>query len=161
MRFSLRRKVDNSVAAVELVFADVGIDSPARRRHRWHQSHVAEEEHRRRRPGARLILRLYRRQHPVRAKLANNLDSVFSRLCIWSIKVLSYMFLSSYGSEAFRVDIIEAAKKANVHGFISNLTDGYDTLVGERYLLTCSQSLCNVYSALYRSQLSTRFAYFT
>merc|ERR1711962_358019 len=37
-----------------------------------------------------------------------------------------------YGTEAFRVDVIEAAKKANVHGFISNLTDGYDTLVGER-----------------------------
>ena len=40
--------------------------------------------------------------------------------------------LFSYGSEAYSVDIIEAAKKANAHNFVSGLTQGYDTLVGER-----------------------------
>lgn len=29
-------------------------------------------------------------------------------------------------------DLVEAAKAANAHGFISQLTDGYDTLIGER-----------------------------
>ena len=29
-------------------------------------------------------------------------------------------------------DLVEAAKAANAHGFISELTDGYDTLIGER-----------------------------
>ena len=38
-----------------------------------------------------------------------------------------------YGTDAFGVDVIEAAKKANAHGFVTGLTDGYDTLVGERY----------------------------
>jgi len=37
-----------------------------------------------------------------------------------------------YGTDAFGVDVIEAAKKANAHGFVTGLTDGYDTLVGER-----------------------------
>ena len=52
-------------------------------------------------------------------------------LCIAIYHEVFPVFLFSYGTEAFRVDVIEAAKKANVHGFISNLTDGYDTLVGE------------------------------
>ncbi|MDR1194873.1 MAG: ABC transporter ATP-binding protein/permease [Endomicrobium sp.] len=39
----------------------------------------------------------------------------------------------AYGSfDASEQDIIEAAKNANAHDFISALPDGYDTLVGER-----------------------------
>lgn len=38
-----------------------------------------------------------------------------------------------YGnSHATDEDIVEAAKKANAHMFISRLPNGYDTLVGER-----------------------------
>ena len=39
----------------------------------------------------------------------------------------------AYGSfEATDEEIIEAAKRAEAHGFIENLTDGYDTDIGER-----------------------------
>lgn len=39
----------------------------------------------------------------------------------------------AYGNpEAGMDEIIEAAKKANIHDFIMNLPDGYDTFVGER-----------------------------
>lgn len=39
----------------------------------------------------------------------------------------------AYGKpEASMEEIIEAAKKANIHGFIAELPDGYDTFVGER-----------------------------
>jgi len=39
----------------------------------------------------------------------------------------------AYGKEgATKAEIIKAAKQANCHQFISNLPDGYDTLVGER-----------------------------
>ncbi|XP_047326042.1 ABC transporter B family member 19-like [Impatiens glandulifera] len=38
-----------------------------------------------------------------------------------------------YGNEAVsEAEIIEAAKEANIHEFVSNLNDGYDTLVGEK-----------------------------
>ena len=39
----------------------------------------------------------------------------------------------SYGKpDASDEEIIEAAKKANIHDFIMSLPDGYDTYVGER-----------------------------
>lgn len=39
----------------------------------------------------------------------------------------------AYGKEgATREEVIEACKNANIHDFIMNLPDGYDTLVGER-----------------------------
>ena len=39
----------------------------------------------------------------------------------------------AYGKpEATRAEIIEAAKKANIHDFIMSLPEGYDTFVGER-----------------------------
>ncbi len=39
----------------------------------------------------------------------------------------------AYGRpHASREEIIEAAKQANAHEFISNLPDGYDTMTGER-----------------------------
>jgi len=38
-----------------------------------------------------------------------------------------------YGNDkAIEKDIIKAAKMAKCHDFISNLKEGYDTLVGER-----------------------------
>jgi ATP-binding cassette, subfamily B, heavy metal transporter len=41
----------------------------------------------------------------------------------------------AYGNtEATKEEVIDAAKNANIHTFISNLPDGYDTLVGERGL---------------------------
>ena len=39
----------------------------------------------------------------------------------------------SYGNRnASEQEIMEAAKKANIHEFIMSLPDGYDTYVGER-----------------------------
>ena len=39
----------------------------------------------------------------------------------------------AYGKpEATFEEIVEAAKKANIHDFVQSLPDGYDTLVGER-----------------------------
>ena len=39
----------------------------------------------------------------------------------------------AYGKPGASMDeIIDAAKKANIHEFISELPDGYDTFVGER-----------------------------
>lgn len=38
-----------------------------------------------------------------------------------------------YGwKDATEEDVISAAKAANAHGFIKNLEDGYDTIIGER-----------------------------
>ncbi|KAK7087419.1 uncharacterized protein [Littorina saxatilis] len=38
----------------------------------------------------------------------------------------------AYGREATEEEVIEAAKQANAHDFISQFEEGYDTLVGER-----------------------------
>ncbi|KAJ8044109.1 ABC transporter B family member 1 [Holothuria leucospilota] len=38
----------------------------------------------------------------------------------------------AYGKEATEEEIIDAAKKANAHEFISSFEEGYETLVGER-----------------------------
>jgi ATP-binding cassette subfamily B protein/subfamily B ATP-binding cassette protein MsbA len=47
----------------------------------------------------------------------------------------------SHGSpNSSRAEIVAAAEKAQAHGFISDLSDGYDTLIGERgYLLSGGQ----------------------
>ena len=45
-----------------------------------------------------------------------------------------YYNLSYANRDASKEDIIQAAKQANIHNFISSLPEGYDTLVGERGL---------------------------
>jgi len=61
------------------------------------------------------------------------------RNCIGIVQQDVYMFSGSirdniaYGKpDATDEEIIEAAKKANIHDFIMSLEDGYDTYVGER-----------------------------
>ena len=39
-------------------------------------------------------------------------------------------------------EIIDAAKKANIHDFIQSLPDGYDTFVGERGTLGRKTYVC-------------------
>jgi subfamily B ATP-binding cassette protein MsbA len=66
-----------------------------------------------------------------------NLSSWRSRIAIVSQNV--HIFSTTVGEniaygrlDATKAEIIAAAKKANAHGFISNLPEGYDTMVGDR-----------------------------
>ena len=61
------------------------------------------------------------------------------RKCIGIVQQDVYLFTGSIGENiaygkpgATREEIIEAAKKANIHDFIMSLPQGYDTYVGER-----------------------------
>ena len=61
------------------------------------------------------------------------------RKCIGTVSQSVFLFDGTirdniaYGTEnATDEEIIEAAKKANIHDFVSTLEDGYDTAVGER-----------------------------
>ena len=68
-----------------------------------------------------------------------DLDVAFLRKSIGHVQQDVYLFSGSikeniaYGKEnASDEEIVEAAKKANIHEFIVHLPDGYDTFVGER-----------------------------
>jgi ATP-binding cassette subfamily B protein len=61
--------------------------------------------------------------------LLKNISMVFQKVYLFQDSILNNI---KFGSpEATMDEVIEAAKKACCHEFISNLPDGYDTIIGE------------------------------
>lgn len=61
--------------------------------------------------------------------LLKNISMVFQKVYLFQDSILNNI---KFGSpEATREEVIEAAKKACCHEFISNLSDGYNTIIGE------------------------------
>ena len=66
------------------------------------------------------------------AELRATIGVVFQDASLFSGKIRENI---AYGRpSASEAEIIEAAKRANAHGFISDFPDGYDTVIGERGL---------------------------
>jgi len=99
---------------------------------------------------ARLLLRFYDVDagtveidgHDVRdltfASLRANVGMVLDEPFLFSTTIAGNI---AYGRpDATREEVVAAARAANAHGFISNLPDGYDTVIGERgYTLSGGQ----------------------
>jgi ATP-binding cassette subfamily B protein len=65
-----------------------------------------------------------------RASLRQNIGIVQQDVYLFNASIKENIL---YGRpDATDEEIVEAAKRANIHGFVSKLADGYDTIIGER-----------------------------
>ncbi|KAI9227630.1 MAG: ABC transporter B family protein, partial [Piptocephalis tieghemiana] len=64
--------------------------------------------------------------------LRANIAAVGQEPILFDMSIRENIAYGKIGGEATEEEIIQAAKGANIHTFVSNLPDGYDTRVGER-----------------------------
>ncbi|RKP14622.1 P-loop containing nucleoside triphosphate hydrolase protein [Piptocephalis cylindrospora] len=64
--------------------------------------------------------------------LRANIAAVGQEPILFDLSIRENIAYGKVGGVATEEEVIEAAKGANIHSFVSNLPDGYDTRVGER-----------------------------